>query len=87
MDVIFFRVEFFIRAWRRVFFPTLGGPTMATMIGGGSREVLSSNGICCFFHLRALKKKEKNKKLLTNVGNKFLSAMKDISFMLPSFFT
>lgn len=49
MDVTFCRVKFFIRACSRVVFPTLGGPTMATMIGGGSRGVLSTNGICCFF--------------------------------------
>jgi hypothetical protein len=64
MDMIFFRVKFFIRAWSRVFFPTLGGPTMATMIGGGSRGVLSM----LLFHLRALKKKEKDKKFANQRG-------------------
>jgi hypothetical protein len=49
IDVIFCRVKFFIKAWSRVVFPTLGGPTMATMIGGGSWGVLSTSGICCFF--------------------------------------
>lgn len=49
MDVIFCRVKFFMSAWSSVDFPTFGGPTMATMIGGGSSGVRSTNGICCFF--------------------------------------
>jgi hypothetical protein len=80
MDVIFCRVKFFIRAWSRVVFPTLGGPTMATMIGGGSNGVLSTNGICCFFVSKswALKKIE----IVNNEGTKILPALKETSCKL-----
>lgn len=38
----------FNKLFIRVLLPTLGGPTTAIMIGGGSRGVLSTTGICCF---------------------------------------
>lgn len=41
-------VKHFIRQWISVVFPTLGGPTTTTIIGGGSRGVRSITGICCF---------------------------------------
>ena len=63
-----------------MFFPTLGGPTMATMIGGGSNGVLSTNGICCFFVSKswALKKIE----IVNNEGTKILPALKETSCKL-----
>ena len=38
-------VKFFIRHFKSVVFPTFGGPTMATKIGGGSTGVLSTKGM------------------------------------------
>lgn len=42
-------VKFFIKHWISVVLPTFGGPTTTTRIGGGSKGVLSTTGICCFF--------------------------------------
>jgi hypothetical protein len=53
---------------------------MATMIGGGSNGVLSTNGICCFFVSKswALKKIE----IVNNEGTKMLLALKETSCKL-----
>ena len=53
MDVMFWRVKFLMRACSSVLLPTLGGPTMATTIGGGSTGVRSTSGMCCFFVSRS----------------------------------
>lgn len=37
-----------IRLLITVLFPTFGGPTTTTRIGGGSRGFRSTSGICCF---------------------------------------
>lgn len=44
-------VKFLTMHCNRVDFPTLGGPTMAITIGGGSSGVLSTMGMCCFLVL------------------------------------
>lgn len=41
-------VKFLIRLLINVDFPTFGGPTTTITIGGGSRGVRSTRGICCF---------------------------------------
>ena len=42
-------MKFLIKQFMRVDFPTFGGPTIATMTGGGSKGVLSTCGMWCFF--------------------------------------
>jgi len=49
MFVTFCLVKFLTRHRRRVDFPTLGGPIIATSTGGGSAGALSTTGIWCFF--------------------------------------
>jgi hypothetical protein len=80
MDVIFFRVEFFIRAWSRVkcFFRLwVGQQWLPWSVGVLGESCLVMEYAA--FSFTGPEKKKKNKKLLTNVGNKFWSAMKDIS--------
>lgn len=51
MLTTFCLVKFLTRHRRRVDFPTLGGPIIATNTGGGSAGTLSTTGIWCFFSL------------------------------------
>lgn len=46
-------VKFLIIPLINVVLPTFGGPTTATIIGGGSNGVRSTRGICCFFVSRS----------------------------------
>jgi hypothetical protein len=44
ISVNFCRVKFLIKHFINKLFPTLAGPTSATMTGGGSRGVRSTSG-------------------------------------------
>ena len=44
-------LKFFTTHFKSVVFPTLGGPTIPTITGGGSTGVLSTTGMCCFLVL------------------------------------
>lgn len=57
-------VKFLTIHCSKVDLPTFGGPTMAITIGGGSRGVLSTKGMCCFLVLISCVLKENYKRTI-----------------------